>query len=155
MPFEGPVKVLVVDDHAGIRHGIASLINAEWPRMRSVRAAATADEALTLAREQQPHVVVLDVNLAGEDGLALIPALRRRAPCEVVVLTSLADPRVASHARRLGAHACLHKTAPATDLLACVFAAHLAREGANPLNAGVLVSHATGDETPGRDGQDR
>jgi len=123
MPIEGPVKVLVVDDHVGIRNGIASLINAEWPRMCSAGAAATAHEALTLARERQPHVVLLDVNLAGDDGLALIPALQQLAPCNIVVLTSLSDPRVAAHARRLGAHACLNKTAPAIELVACVFAA--------------------------------
>ena len=155
MPIEGPVKVLVVDDHVGIRNGIASLINAEWPRMCSAGAAATAHEALTLARERQPHVVVLDVNLAGDDGLALIPTLQQLAPCKIVVLTSLSDPRVAAHARRLGAHACLNKTAPAVELVACVFAAHRARDGAAPLIAGVLVSHAIEDQTPGRDGQDR
>ena len=148
MPFEGPVKVLVVDDHAGIRNGIASLINAEWPRMSSAGAAATAHEALKLARERQPDVVVLDVNLAGDDGLALIPVLQRLAPCRIVVLTSLSDPHVAAHARRLGAHACLNKTAPAIELVACVFAAHRSRDGAAPLNVGGVVSQGTGSKHP-------
>ena len=148
MRFEGPVKVLVVDDHAGIRNGITSLINAEWPRMCSAGAAATAGEALTLARERQPDVVVLDVNLAGDDGLALIPVLQRLAPCEIVVLTSLSDPHVAAHARRLGAHACLNKTAPAIELVACVFAAHHSRNAADPLNAGGVVSQRAGSKHP-------
>jgi len=148
MPFEGTVRVLVVDDHVGIRNGIASLIDAERPRMCSVGAAATVGEALTQARERQPHVVVLDVNLAGDDGLALIPLLQRLAPCEIVVLTSLSDPHVAAHARRLGAHACLHKTAPAIELVACVLAAHLARDGAAPLNAGVVLSQRAGSKHP-------
>ena len=155
MPHEGPVRVLIVDDHIGIRNGIASLINAEWPRLCSAGAAATPQEALALARDQQPHVVVLDVNLAGDDGLALIPVLQRLAPCEIVVLTSLSDPRVAAHARRLGAHACLHKTAPATELVACVFAAHGAHDSTIPSNAGVLVSHGDRDQKPNTGGQDR
>ncbi len=134
MPFEGPVKVLVVDDHIGIRNGIASLMNAEWPRISCVGAVATADETLRLAQERQPHVVVLDVNLAGDDGLALIPLLQSLTPCQIVVLTSLSDPHVAARAKRLGAYACLHKTAPATELVACVFAAHIARDdAASPL----------------------
>jgi CheY-like chemotaxis protein len=88
MPSQGPVKVLIVDDHIGIRSGITSVMNAEWPRISCVGAAATSDEALRLARECQPHVVVLDVNLADVDGLTLIPLLKNLARCEIVVLTS-------------------------------------------------------------------
>ena len=101
MPSRGPVKVLIVDDHIGIRNGIASLMNAEWPRISCVGAVATADETLRLAQERQPHVVVLDVNLAGDDGLALIPLLQSLTPCQIVVLTSLSDPHVAARAKRL------------------------------------------------------
>jgi two-component system nitrate/nitrite response regulator NarL len=152
MSFQGPVKVLVVDDHVGIRRGIASLIDAEWPRLRSVGVAATANEAITQARERQPHVVVLDVNLGGEDGLALIPLLQRLVPCQIVVLTSLSDPHVAAQARRLGAHACLHKTAPAIELVACIFAAHLDHAAVTPLNAAVAVSQDAGSKHPSLQG---
>jgi DNA-binding NarL/FixJ family response regulator len=130
MPIEGPVRVLVVDDRVG-----------------SVGAAATAEEAIAQARELQPHVVVLDVNLGGEDGLALIPALQRAAPCEIMVLTSLADPHVAAHARLLGARACLHKTAPAVELLASILAACRVCDvvvAATPTNTGVALSYVNG-----------
>jgi DNA-binding NarL/FixJ family response regulator len=122
------VKVLVVDDHAAVRAAIANLIDTEHPRLRVVGTAASADEALDQADSQQPHVVVLDANLGTEDGLALIPALRRAAPCKVVVLSSLTDPALAAHAERLGAHACLHKMAPAAELLSCIAAAHGAED---------------------------
>jgi DNA-binding NarL/FixJ family response regulator/Flp pilus assembly pilin Flp len=151
MPIEGPVRVLVVDDHIGIRNGISSLIEAEQPLMCSVGSAASAAEALAQARERQPHVVVLDVNLAGDDGLALIPALQRAARCQIVVLTCLADPRVASHARRMGARACLHKTAPAADLLACILAAGHGDELAlttSPSSEGVDLSRSAGNKHP-------
>ena len=151
MPIEGPVRVLVVDDHVGIRNGITSLIDAERPSMHSVGTAATAEEAIAQTRELQPHVVVLDVNLAGEDGLALIPALQRAAPCEIVVLTSLADPHVAAHARHLGAHACLHKAAPAAELLTSILAACRVSEGARrnvPTNTGGALSCANGTNNP-------
>ena len=153
MPTEGPVRVLIVDDHIGIRNGLASLVNAEWPRMFCTGAAGTSLEALTLAGIQQPHVVVLDVNLAGDDGLALIVPLQHLTPCEIVVLTSLADPHVAAHARRLGAHACLHKTAPAVQLVACIFAAHQARADVPPLNEGGTVSRADGSKHPTAQGK--
>ncbi|WP_082568852.1 response regulator transcription factor [Rhizobacter sp. Root1221] len=153
MPTEGPVRVLIVDDHIGIRNGLASLVNAEWPRMFCTGAAATPLEALTLARIHQPHVVVLDVNLAGDDGLALIVPLQQLAPCEIVVLTSLSDPHVAAHALRLGAHACLHKTAPAVQLVACIFAAHQALDGVAPLNEGGAVSRCDGSKHPTAQGK--
>jgi len=151
MPIEGPVRVLVVDDHVGIRKGIISLIDAERPSMHSVGAAATAEEAIAQTRELQPHVVVLDVNLDGEDGLALIPALQRAAPCQIVVLTSLADPHVAAHARHLGARACLQKTAPATELLASILAACRVCDvpvAAAPTNTGVALSYVNGTNNP-------
>lgn len=112
-----PLRVLVVDDHAAIRAGIESLIDAEAPRMRSIGAAATPSDALQQAKEKQPDVVVLDVDLGGEDGLALIPLLHDAAPCGVIVLTSLADASVAERARECGANDCMHKTAPASELL--------------------------------------
>jgi DNA-binding NarL/FixJ family response regulator len=116
----GLLKVLVVDDHVGVRKGVASLIDAEQPRMCCVGGAGTAADALALARDLQPDVIVLDVLLGSEDGLALISPLRRVTPCMVVVLTSLSDPSVDAHAARLGAHACLHKAAPAGELIAAI-----------------------------------
>ena len=150
MPIQDPLKVLVVDDHIGVRNGIASLVDAERPRMCSVGAAANCAQALELARQTQPDVVVLDVDLGGEDGLVLIAALHGIAPCQVVVLTSLSDPHVAAHARRLGASACVHKTAPAADLMACILAARPAAgtNGAATLNAGSNLSHAAGSIHP-------
>ena len=156
MRIQSPARVVVVEDHPGIRAGISSLIDGERASMCSVGLASTAEEALTQVKLLQPDVVVLDVNLAGEDGLVLIPIMRSTAPCEIVVLTSLIDPRVATHAHRLGAHACVHKTAPAADLLACILSAHAVRTvlqaARNPLNTGRDLSHVPGDETPSQDG---
>lgn len=151
MSFEEPLKVLVVDDHAGIRVGIAGLIDAQCGRMCCVGAAATGREALARTRELQPHVIVLDVNLDGEDGLALIPTLRRDACSAIVVLTSFTDPQIAVRAMRLGAHACLNKTSPAADLIDAIVAAGLAEGhglGPTPSNAGGAFSHAPGTNRP-------
>ena len=114
------VKVLVVDDHAGIRNALTRLIDNEQPRLCCVGSAATGAEALAMAGATKPDVVVLDVVLGDEDGLALIAPLRRSAQVAIVVLTSLVDPRVAARALRLGAVACVHKSAPAADLLLCI-----------------------------------
>lgn len=151
MPFIGSLKVLVVDDHLGIRIGIASLIDAERPRMCIVGSAANAFEAVERVHSLQPDVVVLDVNLGGEDGLALIPVLHRAAPCAVVVLTSLSDPNVAACAQRLGALGCVHKSAPAAELIAAILAAgdgEATPIRSTPLNAGVDRSRVLGSKHP-------
>lgn len=151
-----PVRVLVVDDHAGVRLGIAALVDAERPRMACVGVAASAAEALARTRALQPAVVVLDVDLAGEDGLLLVAPLRSAAPCVVVVLTSLTAPAVARRARERGAQACLNKTAPAGDLLEAIAAAaaSLTTEGnPAPANEGSAMSCAGRDQSsigPGR-----
>lgn len=153
MPIDSSVRVLVVDDHPGVRSGIVSLINAEQPRMHTVGAVGTAGEALAQARKRQPDVVVLDVNLDGENGLALIPALLDAATCRVVVLTSLTDPQIARHAQRLGALDCVHKTAPATELLASILRAHQSpvappTPAVPPANAGAVLSWQSGIKHP-------
>ena len=152
MPIAGPIRVLVVDDHVAIRIGISQLIDAEWPRMYSVGAAATTGEALRKTQLHQPHVVVLDVDLAGEDGLALIGVLHDVAPCAVVVLTSLIDPRVGRRALQLGASDCLSKTAPAADLIGGIFTAARCSDtlyaNGSPPSAGSAVSQAGGTKRP-------
>lgn len=151
MSLNGPLRVLVVDDHAGVRAGISSVIDAEQPQMYTVGSAATTEDALAQTGALQPDVVVLDVNLGGDDGLALIPALHRAAPCHVVVLTSLGDPHVAAHAHRLGAHAFLHKTAPAAELLHSIRSTRrvdeMQSEGV-PANGGVVLSYALRSKRP-------
>ena len=159
MDMPRPIRVLIVDDHAGIRVGISSLVDAEHPRMCSVGTAATSAEAVAQAHALQPDVVVLDVNLDGEDGLALIPTLQRAASCEIVVLTSLMDPQLALHAYRLGARACLHKAAPAGELVQIIRNAGCFVENApsephdSPVNAGVVLSQASGSKHPRNSGE--
>lgn len=110
----------MVDDHAGIRNALTRLIDSEQPRLWCVGSAATGAEALAMARERRPDVILLDVVLGDEDGLALIAPLHRAVEVAIVVLTSLVDPRVAARAQRLGAVECVHKSAPAADLLVCI-----------------------------------
>jgi DNA-binding NarL/FixJ family response regulator len=64
----------------------------------------------------------------------------------VLVLTSLQDARVATRALRLGADACLHKTAPASELLACI-AGTAGMPAAAPTITGSGTSHADQDHS--------
>lgn len=109
-----PLAVLVVDDQPIVRDGIASLIASAAIPLRQLDTAATPAEALCAAARLQPDVVVLDVDLAGADGLALIPHL---APAAVLVLSCHGDAATRARALRLGAGAFVEKHQPAADLL--------------------------------------
>lgn len=111
------VAVLLVDDQQAVRDGLARLIGSAPLLLRAVASAATGVEALHTAAWLHPDVVVLDADLAGEDGLALIPQL---APAVVLVLTCHADPATCERAARLGAWAFIEKHEPAAVLLDAV-----------------------------------
>jgi len=136
--FIAPIGVLVVDDQLAVREGLARLIACAPMALRYVSTAATGAEALSAAARLHPDVVVLDVDLAGEDGLALIPQLSLTA--SVLVLTSHGDPLTRTRAARLGALAFIEKHQPAADLLGSIAA--ICR----------LPARGEGEESPGRPG---
>jgi DNA-binding NarL/FixJ family response regulator len=136
-----PIAVLVVDDQQAVREGVARLIACGTLALRGVATAATADEALAHIRLSPPDVVVLDVDLDGADGLALIPQF---APAtRVLVLTSHGDPDTRARARRLGVLGFVEKHEPASALLASLAAV------AFPRPAGASAPMAVGQDSQG------
>jgi two-component system nitrate/nitrite response regulator NarL len=110
-----PIGVLVVDDQLAVREGVARLITSAPLVLSLVGSVATGAEALSAVSRLHPMVVVLDADLAGEDGLALIPQLERSS--RVLILTSHGDRATRERAARLGALAFIEKHQPAAELL--------------------------------------
>ena len=75
-----PVRLLLVDDHQVVLEGLASMLASQNSRVVIAAATTTADEALRLAAERHPDVVLLDVRLRGASGLDLCAELVRRHP---------------------------------------------------------------------------
>jgi len=113
-----PIGVLVIDDQPAVREGVARLIACGSTPLRYVSTAANSAEALSAAALLHPDVVVLDVDLDGEDGLALIPQLALGAG--VLVLSSHGDAATRARAASLGARAFIEKHQPAADLLLAI-----------------------------------
>src|SRR5690349_4662974 len=113
-----PIGVLVVDDQLAVREGLARLITCSATPLRYVSTAANTTEALHAAARLRPDVVVLDADLGGEDGLALIPQFALTAG--VLVLTSHGDAGTRARAAGLGAAAFIEKHQPAADLLGAI-----------------------------------
>lgn len=112
------VAVLVVDDEPAVRQGLVALITAACMAPRGVYGAASCEQALAAVHRHAPDLVVLDIDLAGQDGLALIGQLPGRE--RVLVLS--ADPPHEARRRALaaGAAAFVGKHEPAADLLAAL-----------------------------------
>ena len=82
------IRVLVVDDIAETRDHIAKLLSFE-PDMELVGAAAGGEEALDVATQVQPDVVLMDVNMPGMDGIETSERLARTAPEAAIVMMSV------------------------------------------------------------------
>ena len=110
-----PLAVLVVDDQPTVREALVRLIGCAPFALRAVRGVGTSAEALEAVRTLHPELIVLDVDLGGEDGLALLPQLTADA-C-VLVLSSRGDAPARLRAMQAGASAFVDKQEPAAVLL--------------------------------------
>ncbi|MEJ4045134.1 response regulator [Erwinia sp. SLM-02] len=80
-------RVLIVDDHPLMRRGLHQLLQLD-SRFQVVAEASNGAEAVTLARQMQPDLVLLDLNMKGLSGLETLQILRSESiPCRVVILT--------------------------------------------------------------------
>ena len=99
-----PIRVLVVDDSAFMRHALGRLLN-ETPGLEVVGAASNGEEGLRLARELRPDVITLDVEMPVLDGLGMLKRLMLETPTRVVMLSSLTtqNARITLDALEFGA----------------------------------------------------
>jgi DNA-binding NarL/FixJ family response regulator len=105
------LRLLIVDDHPLTRDALASLLAQHG--FDVVGQASDGTEAIALAGELEPDVVLLDLSMPGLDGLDALPRLREAAPaCEVVVLTADGTEENLLAAIRGGAAGYLLKSEP-------------------------------------------
>jgi DNA-binding NarL/FixJ family response regulator len=146
------IRVLVCDDHAVVREGIRHVLEAE-PGVSVVAEAGNAAQALALATEHRPDVIVLDVSMPGESGLRAAPRLREAVPEARILIMSMHDN--AEYVRegvRAGASGYLLKDSAAAELRLAVRAVHAGGSYFSTPAAQGLTGTGTGDERDGRDG---
>jgi DNA-binding NarL/FixJ family response regulator len=111
-----PIRVLAADDQRVVREGLAMLLGL-LPDVEVVGTAADGQEALTMAEQTQPDVVLMDLRMPHLDGAAATRQLRERCPdVRVIVLTTYADDRSVIDALRAGARGYLTKDAGAEEI---------------------------------------
>jgi DNA-binding NarL/FixJ family response regulator len=117
------IRVLIADDHPLARAGLEQLLGA-LDDIEVVGAAAGGNEAVGLAAELEPEVVLMDIEMPDKDGIEATQELRTRgAPCAVVVLTSFSDRERILAALDAGAAGYLLKDADPEELATAIRAA--------------------------------
>ena len=111
------MRILIVEDHALVRAGLVHMLTALMAA--EVREAADGDAAWAVIDAWRPHVVILDLTLPGQGGLALLPGLHK-AGLRVLVLTMHGEPLYATRAMQAGALGYVSKNAGPEELLRAI-----------------------------------
>ena len=125
------VRVLLVDDHAVVRRGLADLLAGD-DRIEVVGDAADGSTAVELTLALRPDVVVMDLQMPGVDGVEATRRIAAEAPgTQVLVLTSYSDSERIVSALDAGAMGYLLKDADPDDVIAGI---HAVSQGESPIH---------------------
>jgi len=114
------IRVLIVDDIAETRENIRRLLQFERD-MEVVGGARTGKEAITMARDTQPHVVIMDINMPDMDGITATEAVLKELPnTQIVILSVQNEPDYMRRAMLAGARDFLPKPPSADELVSTI-----------------------------------
>ncbi len=118
--MENKIRILVADDHALLRNGVATVINQELD-MVVVAEAANGETAITLYRLHQPDVALMDLRMPGMDGLEASRRIKAADPnANLIILTIYDTGEDIDLCLKAGARAYLLKDILAEDLVQCI-----------------------------------
>jgi NarL family two-component system response regulator LiaR len=150
LPSE-PIRVLLVDDHALVRRGLATFLLA-FDDLELAGEAGSGEEAVQLCARLQPDVVLMDLVMPGMNGVTAIRLIAERRPRpQIIALTSFHEADLVQGALQTGAISYLLKNVTAEELAAAIRAAHAGRATLAPEAAQALVRSLTAPFTPGYD----
>jgi two-component system, NarL family, response regulator LiaR len=142
------IRILLVDDHSVVRKGLRTFLSYD-PELEVVGEAADGAQALHLAKELTPDVVVMDLLMPGIDGIAATAAIRRALPeTEVLALTSVLEDASVVGAVRAGAIGYLLKDTQAEALCQAIKAAAAGQVQLTPKAAARLMQAISAPESP-------
>jgi DNA-binding NarL/FixJ family response regulator len=119
-----PIKVSILEDNAGMRESVASLLN-QAPGLRCVSAYATAEAALSDLPSQKPDVALVDINLPGMSGIECVAKLKAQLPqLQVLMLTRYEQSDLIFDSIRAGASGYLLRHTSAEELIQAVEQVH-------------------------------
>lgn len=148
MQTQPPIGVVLVDDHAMTRIGLAFMLKT-FPDIVLLGEAATGAEALEVCASTTPSVVLMDMHLPDQEGSTVTAALLRQQPgVKVVVLSSFDDYALVERALQAGAISYVLKQVSAIELAEAIRRAHHGKATLSPEAAQVLVDRMHQLATP-------
>ncbi|HZU03056.1 MAG TPA: response regulator transcription factor [Ktedonobacteraceae bacterium] len=142
------IRIVIADDHSVVRQGLRMFLGLD-PELEVVGEAADGAEALRLAKQLRPDVVVMDLLMPVMDGIAATAAIRRELPdTEVLALTSVLEDASVVGAVRAGAIGYLLKDTQADALCQAIKAAAAGQVQLTPRAAARLMQVVSTPESP-------
>ncbi|MBV9608704.1 MAG: response regulator transcription factor [Acidobacteria bacterium] len=142
----GPqIRVLTVDDHPVVRHGIAGLLSIQRDIVM-VGEASNGREAIRQFRTHRPDITLMDLQMPEMNGVDALIAIRNEFPdAKVIVLTTYKGDVQILRALQAGAHAYLLKNSMHKELLETIRAVHAGKKALSPEASYQIAEHATDD----------
>jgi NarL family two-component system response regulator LiaR len=145
------IRVMVVDDHAVVRSGLADFLLA-YDDLQLVGEASGGDQAVLLCEKAKPDVVLMDLVMDGMDGAEATKAIRKECPqIQVIALTSFREEELVQKAIQAGAIGYLLKSVTAKELAEAIRNAFEGRPTLAPEAAQALIHATTMPPKPGFD----
>ena len=146
-----PIRILIADDHAVVREGVAAILSLE-PDMEVVAQASNGREAVELFQKHRPDLALMDLRMPEMDGVQAITAIRQDfSDARIIVLTTYDGDEDIYRGLRAGARAYLLKAGPREELLDAIRAVHAGQTHIPPDVAAKLVVRMSGRELTARE----
>lgn len=146
-----PIPILIADDHGVLRAGLRALLSAE-PDLEVVADADNGTDALKLARELKPEVVLLDVNMPGLGGIEVTKKLKEILPdARVLILTVHEDDSLFQEAIQAGASGYIIKRAVESELIDAIRAVRRGDLYVHPAMTRALLKEISSNQVSNND----
>ena len=137
--MNNPIKILIVDDYAVVRHGLMALIDTA-PGMVVVGEAEDGLTAVQQAQRLHPDVIVMDLSMPGLDGIGAIEAIKQASPhSHILILTNFGEAPQVRNALRAGVRGYLLKDAILTDVVEAIRDVHNGKLALHPSITHILI----------------
>jgi DNA-binding NarL/FixJ family response regulator len=142
------IRILIVDDHSVVRQGLRMFLGLD-PELEVIGEAADGAEAVRMARQLKPDVVLMDMLMPVMDGITATTQIRKELPdTEVVALTSVLEDATVVGAVRAGAIGYLLKDTESDELRRAIKAAADGQVQLSPQAAARLMREVRAPESP-------
>lgn len=148
MPVESPIRILVADDHRIVREGLRLILESQ-DGFTLIGEASDGREAVRLAEELRPDVILMDLRMPGMDGIAAIQTIRGRDPqAAIVILTTYNEDDLMVRGLRAGARGFLLKDTDRESLFRAIRSAARGETLLQPEMLERVLAHADGGQRP-------